>query len=126
MSLIAKLSWLILLAIHLAPSLVFFKPSLANRLYGAGAGGDISILLSHRGAFFIVVVTACLFGFFDPASRKLASVVVAISMIGFLWLYAQGGFPEGPLRKIAVIDAAALLPLFIVLWQSWIASASTG
>jgi hypothetical protein len=66
----------------------------------------------------------CSYAIFDPAIRRATSVTVAISVVGFLALYARAGFPAGALRKIALVDAAALVPLAVVLVAAWRARAA--
>lgn len=48
---------------------------------------------------------------FDPAPRRAATLAAAISVIGFLAVYAHAGLPEGPLRAIAWADLMARAPL---------------
>jgi hypothetical protein len=35
-------------------------------------------------------------------------------------IYGSVGAPEGPLRTVAIVDAAALLPLALVIWSAWL------
>jgi len=65
------------------------------------------------------VVAACVLAAFDPQARRALGVVVGISVIGFLFLYFQAGAPSGPLQKIAIVDAAVLLPLALVIVAAW-------
>ncbi|MEM9494584.1 MAG: hypothetical protein AAGA09_01170 [Pseudomonadota bacterium] len=119
MELIVKLSWALLALIHATPALAFFKPSLVEKLYGVAPAGETGILLVHRGALFFAVFIAAFIALFDPASRRLASIVVAISVIGFLIVYSMQGMPEGSLTKIAIADLVALAPLLIVSVNAW-------
>jgi hypothetical protein len=48
-------------------------------------------------------------------------VLVALSIMGFLAIYAYGGMPTGPLRTIAVADTVALLPLLYVIVRQFLA-----
>jgi hypothetical protein len=116
---LTKIAWGLLALIHVSPAAVFFSPGLVTKLYRIESGGDLSTLLNHRGALFLAIVAACLFGAFDPSSRRAVSVIVAISVIGFLIVYARAGMPQGALRSIAMADAIALLPLVWVLYQAW-------
>ena len=75
----------------------------------------MALLLRHRGAFFLGVVCVCLWGLIDASSRRLASALVAWSMLSFLWLYVGAGRPEGALEKIARLDLLGLIPLGVVL-----------
>jgi hypothetical protein len=60
-----------------------------------------------------------IFAAFVPEARKVATLLVGISVVGFLLVYSMAGAPDGPLRTIAVVDAFALLPLALVSWRAW-------
>lgn len=119
MELVTKLAWGLLAALHVAPALALVNPPLIDKLYGVPPEGDVGILLTHRGALFGAVVVAALFGLIHIESRKLASIVAAISMTTFLYVYWRAGFPPGALRPIALADAAGMAPLLFVLWRAW-------
>lgn len=114
-----KISWGLLALLHVSPSLAAFVPGMIERLYSVPSDGDLGVLLSHRGLLFLAVLVAAIYAALDPSARKLASVVCAISMVGFLVLYARAGMPQGALRKIAIADLAGLLPLVWVTYQAW-------
>ena len=114
-----KLAWGLLMLVHLAPASVAFAPPLAARLYGVDPAGDLGIMIAHRGALFLAIAAACALAVIDAPARRALGVVVAISIIGFLVLYVRAGAPPGPLRKIAIVDAAALLPLAFVIAAAW-------
>lgn len=118
MEIITKLSWLALGLIHLPPALSAMLPALREKLYGS-IDPNMSLLLSHRGVLFGVLVVLSAMAILFPNYRKPAVIALSISMIGFLWLYAAAGFPEGPMRKIATADAAGLLPLAIAAWAAF-------
>jgi hypothetical protein len=119
MEITTKLAWGLLALAHLSPAAVAFVPSLVERLYGVSPAGDLGVLIAHRGALFLAIVAACVLAAFDPPARRALSVVVAISVIGFLALYLRAGAPSGPLRTIAIVDAATLLPLALVVVAAW-------
>lgn len=119
MEIITKAAWVLLALVHASPAAVLFAPDLVRRLYGVEAQGDLGVLLTHRGALFLAILIACLFGVFDPAARRALSVLVAISVIGFLIVYARARLPPGALRSIAIVDGAALVPLAWVVWAAW-------
>ena len=119
MEIATKIAWLLLALVHASPAAVLFRPGLVQRLYGISADGPAGLLLTHRGATFVAIVVACLWAAFDPSVRRLATVVVAIAVLGYLFLYARAGMPEGPLRTIAAVDAIALAPLLLVIWSAW-------
>ncbi len=112
-------AWLVLAIIHAPPATVLVMPELATRLYGVDPQGTAAALIIHRGALFLAVMLACLFAAFDPGSRRLGTVIAGISMVGFLQVYVQTGMPEGPLRTVALVDTAALLPLTYVIRAAW-------
>ena len=117
---LAKISWALLaLAVHGAPALLFLRPQMTETLYGVSAKGDLGFLLVHRGALFLGIVALSLYALVERSARRPASIVLSISMIGFLVLYLQASAPAGPLRKVALVDLAGLVPLAIVLWDAW-------
>lgn len=119
MEALTKAAWFSLALIHMTPALVLFAPGLLERLYGIPSTGDLGLLLTHRGGLFLAVCIASVFAAISPDARKLASLVVGISMISFLIIYLRAGLPEGPMRKIAITDFIGLIPLIFVTWRSW-------
>ena len=118
MELTTKMAWAMLAIVHASPAAVVFAPSLVKRLYGLDADGPLGVLLVHRGALFLAVVAVCALAVFDPAARRAACLVTSISVLAFLIVYAQAGMPPGPLRTVALVDAAALAPLLWVMFQA--------
>lgn len=119
MEIVTKAAWALLALVHASPAAVLFAPDLVRRLYGVEAQGNLGVLLTHRGALFLAILIACLFAVLDPAVRRALGVLVAVSVIGFLIVYARAGFPAGALRTIAIVDGVALVPLAFVLWAAW-------
>lgn len=119
MEIATKIAWASLALLHVMPAMIVFSPGLVGKLYGASPEGDIGILLVHRGALFLAVCLAASFAVFDPSSRRLASLVVLVSMVGFVVIYARAGWPEGDLRKIANADLIGVVPLAWVSFQAW-------
>jgi hypothetical protein len=113
------LCWLLLAAVHLPPAAVLLFPALTERMYGVAADGQIGLLLVHRAALFAAVVAVCVYAALEPAARRAATILVGLSVLSFLVLYARASAPPGPLRTIALADAAALLPLAYVIFRAW-------
>jgi hypothetical protein len=111
--------WLALAAVHASPAAVLFKPALIEILYGVSPTGSSGVLLIHRGALFLAVVVVALFAAFAPEARRAATLLVGISVVGFLLVYYVAGAPEGALRTIAIVDVLALAPLALVSWNAW-------
>ena len=116
---VTKLAWLALAAIHAAPAAVLVAPSLARRLYGVAPADGAGVLIVHRGALFLALVVLSVWAALDPALRRAAGTALAISVVGFLLVYARAGAPAGPLRPVALADIAALAPLAWVLSRAW-------
>ena len=116
-----RIAWLLLAAIHAMPALALFQPALLMRMYGAAPDDAVFLLLQHRAALFLVVVIICLWAVVDPGVRRLAVVAAAaaVSMVGFLTLYAGAGRPPA-LRTIALVDAAGLVPLIFVAAREYL------
>ena len=110
--------WVILAAIHALPALALFHPSSLTTLYGIQPDNPLFLLMQHRAALFLAVFAACLWAAFVPEGRRLAVVVVSISMIGFLVLYWQAGAPA-PLKRIAWVDMAGLPVLALAAFYAF-------
>jgi hypothetical protein len=115
---LVKLCWGILALVHVVPAMAFFKPSLLSSLYGVEAGSIAYVLLHHRASLFLGVFLGCVWAFLYPESRQLAVLVVGISMISFLGLFAMAGMPEG-LRLIAIVDLIGIPFLLIATWLAF-------
>lgn len=111
--------WLMLALIHVSPAAAFFVPGLIERFYAVPAEGDIGLLMQHRAALFVAVLAAILAAAIHVPSRKIATIVVAVSMLTFLWLFLRGGSPAR-LRTIFLADLAGLAPLALVVWDAWV------
>jgi hypothetical protein len=119
MEVATKAAWAALALIHLSPAAVLVNPKLIAKLYGVESGGDLSVLLTHRGALFLGIVAGCVWALIDPPARRALSIVVAISVIGFLVVYWRAGLPPGALRTVALVDVVALVPLAFVVFAAW-------
>ncbi len=115
---IAAICWGVLGIIHLLPSLALFRPAMIGTLYGVEAGSTTFLLLHHRAALFLAVLIVCVWAALRPEVRPMASVVVAVSMISFLWLFAAAGQPPA-LRQIAIADLAGLPFLAMAAWMAF-------
>ena len=125
MDIALRLSWLALAVIHVLPALVLFRPAMTEQLYQTAPNGDIGVLIVHRGALFLAVVAVSLLALVDSESRRAASLVVAISMTGFLFVFIRSGMPEGALRTIALVDTVGLVPLVLVTIHAWMTPGSS-
>lgn len=114
------LAWAALALVHLMPPLATFSPALRRRLYGMESDGALKVMLTHRGVLFAAVLVACVYAAMIPEARQLASLVVAISLVGFLIVYAGASAPKGPLRSVALVDTVALIPLALVCADAWL------
>jgi len=112
------LAWLALVLVHVMPAAAAFSPRLRQRMYGVTEDSTLAAILSHRGVLFLAVAVACGYAAFDPASRQLAAIVAAISVPGFLAIYAASGMPKR-LRSIALIDLIAVAPLAWAVADAW-------
>ncbi len=113
--LLEKLSYAVLVLIHLMPASTLFRLQAIGKLYRIDATGPLLALLQHRAALFAIVVIACLWAIADPTARRLSVVVIATSMLSFLAIYWQAGSPP-VLNGIAMADLAGLPFLAFVTW----------
>ncbi|MGB3469912.1 MAG: hypothetical protein WBA51_03710 [Erythrobacter sp.] len=110
--------WLILAAIHAMPAIAVFRPAMLTELYGVASQSPLFLLMQHRAALFLAVFVACVWAAFVPEGRRLAVLVVGVSMISFLILFWMSGSPA-PLKRIAVVDLAGLPVLAGVAWLAF-------
>ncbi|MHA7819424.1 MAG: hypothetical protein ACX930_07270 [Erythrobacter sp.] len=110
--------WLILAGIHAMPALALFRPATLTTLYRIQPENPLFLLMHHRAALFFAVFVACIWAAFVPDGRRLAVLVVGISMLSFLALYFMAGSPA-PLRRIAIVDLAGLPVLAGVAWLAF-------
>ena len=113
-----KILWLTLAAIHAMPALAFFRPATMTQLYGVASDNPLFLLLHHRAALFLAVFAACIWAAFIPDGRRLAVIVVGISMVSFLALYWMAGAPP-ELRRIAIADLIGIPALMAVAWLAF-------
>ena len=113
-----KIAWLILAAIHATPALALFRPAMIGKLYRVASDNPLFLLLQHRAALFLVIVLLCVWAAFDPASRRIASICVGVSMVSFLILYWTAGSPPA-LRTIAMTDLIGIPFLLFVTWKAF-------
>lgn len=113
-----RIAWIVLALIHLAPGVAALIPGTITRLYGVPEQGAVGLLLQHRSVLFATIVVACIWAAIDTNVRQIAAVTTAISVIGFLVIYALHGLPAGSLRPIAWADLIALVPLAYVGWRA--------
>ena len=110
--------WLILAAVHTLPAFAFLRPAMMTGLYSLHPDNPLFLLMQHRAALFLAVFAACIWAAFDPECRKLASLVVGISMLTFLYLYFANGSPPA-LRQIAIVDLAGLPALALAAFLAF-------
>ena len=110
--------WLLLAAIHAMPALAMFRPATLTALYGVAPENPLFLLMQHRAALFLAVFVACVFAAFVPEARRVATLVVGISIVSFLVLYWSAGSPA-PLRTIALVDLAGVPLLLAVAWLAF-------
>ncbi len=115
---IERICWLILAAIHFLPALAFLRPAGMTQLYGITPDNPLFLLMHHRAALFLGVFVACVWAAFIPDGRRLAVVLVAISMVAFIALYLLNGSPE-PLRPLALGDMIGIPALIYVAWAAF-------
>lgn len=118
MAMVIKLLWFALAAIHALPALALFRPATLTTLYHLEADNPLFLLMQHRAGLFFAVFVAAVWAAFDPDARRLATVVVGISMVSFLVLWLANGSPA-PLRRIALVDLAGLPILAAVAWHAF-------
>lgn len=110
--------WLLLAAIHFFPALAFFQPVGLTRLYRIQPDNPLFLLMQHRAGLFLAVFAVCVYAAFMADGRRAATIVVAISMLSFLFLWVSAGSPPA-LRRIALVDLAGVPILLAAAWFAW-------
>ncbi|MEQ9506212.1 MAG: hypothetical protein RLO80_08055 [Hyphomonas sp.] len=109
--------------IHIVPAIAAIMPSQLSKLYGVQGEDRVLIsLLQHRAVLLGNVGFAFLAAAIRPTEAIAWHAVLlgAASMASFLVIAAINRQLRGPLRKIALIDLAGLIPLAWLFWrQPW-------
>lgn len=115
MNLIVILFWLLAL-LHFVPMISGLFPSNLEKLYGIAPQDQTHIvLMQHRAVLLGLVGAAFAAAAHFPSLRQAALLGGGFSMVSFLIMVTLRGQFSGPLRKIAIMDAAGL-PLLILLF----------
>ena len=105
--------------INLPPVIAAFAPRQLVRLYGVPAEDKTLIaLLQHRAILLGIIGAGCALAAHIELFRWPALWAAAVSMITFLVFCAVQNQFNGPLRKIAIMDAIGipiLISLFLIL-----------
>lgn len=117
-----RIAWLFIAALHTLPVLPLLRPAMLTTLYGVPATGAPALLLRHRAALFLAVAAVSVLAAFDPASRRAAGVLAAISMGSFLALYLLEGAPP-TLKTIARADLIGAPVLLYLIWDAFVRAA---
>ncbi len=113
--LVTALFWGLAL-IKFPPVIAAVAPNQLVRLYGASPDDKTMLtLLQHRAILLGIVGAGCAVAAHVEAFRWPALWAATISVVSFLVLTAVQGQFNGPLRKIAIMDAIAV-PLVIALF----------
>ncbi len=113
---IVILFWVLAL-VHIAPAFAGIAPKSLSRLYGVdGADKSLLVLLQHRAILFGLLGAGLAIAPFMSGLRWPVLVAAFISMVAFIAIAFVHGQTRGPLARIAVIDAAALLPAGILAY----------
>ena len=111
-----------LAVINLPPVIAAFAPSQLVRLYGVPANDKTLLaLLQHRAILLGIIGAGCALAAHIELFRWPALWAASVSMITFLVFCAVQKQFNGPLRKIAIMDAIGvplLIALFVILPSS--------
>lgn len=111
------LAFLALAVVHLLPVAPVFAPEAIVRLYGVSATDSTPlVLLRHRAVLLALVGILCVWASLSAQVRPAALLAAAINIASFLAFYVVYANPPGPLRTVALVDLAALVPLAVAAW----------
>ncbi len=107
---------LIVAIIHLLPLAGLFGVERLNSLYDVQiVGQDIEILMRHRAVLFGIIGALLTYAAFNASIQPLAFVVAFVSISSFLYLAVSvGGFNDA-IRRVVIVDIAALVALVIAI-----------
>lgn len=75
--------------------------------------GDLPILLQHRALLFGILGGFIMLSAFRRHLRPAAVIMAFISMVGFIVILLASGEYGAELRKVALIDAVAIVVLIV-------------
>lgn len=105
--------------IKFPPVIAAIAPGQLTRLYGVSRDDRTLVtLLQHRAILLGIIGAGCAVAAHVEAFRWPALWAASISIVTFLVLCAVQGQFNGPLRKIAIMDAIGvplLIALFLIL-----------
>ena len=77
-----KVAWALLALVHAVPAAALVAPGALRRLYGIEPGGELAVLLTHRGALFLALTVLGAFAAVDPAVRRVAGSSYSLHQSG--------------------------------------------
>ena len=113
---IASIVLFIVGIINILPVIVFFDSSKTAKLYGIPIEGEsLIVLMRHRGVLLGLVGLTLIFAVFKPEFRIFAIAIALISKLTFIFLTFTASNYTAEIRQVALIDAGAIVLLFMVL-----------
>jgi hypothetical protein len=115
---LAKLLFLAVAAVNLAPGGIAFAPGRVVDLYGIAplAGAEMPVLMKHRALLLAIVGMLLAVAAFVRSWRQSAAVAGLLSMGTFIALYVMTPEAMPKLARIAFIDAIAMVLLLVGYW----------
>lgn len=102
--------------LNLLPAVVAFDPARSLVLYGIALDdAALGIAMRHRALLLGTVGLGLIIAAWRTRWRGPALALALCSKIGFLALYGLYQMPAGPLQRVALADAVALVLLVVVL-----------
>ena len=115
----SAVAFALLAVVHLLPVAPVFAPEALTRLYGVQSGDTtLLVLLRHRAVLLALIGLLCLWAAASPSARPAALLAASVNIASYLVFYGLYGAPAGPLRTVAIVDAAALGPLAVAAWTT--------
>ena len=102
--------------LNLLPAVVAFDPARSLGLYGIALDdAALGIAMRHRALLLGTAGLGLIVAAWRTGWRGPALALALCSKIGFLALYGLYQMPAGPLQRVALADAVALVLLVVVL-----------
>ena len=106
--------FLIVGVVNLIPMAVFFDIRQTTKLYGVEVtDSTMLVLMRHRAILLGIVGIILIYAAIRPEARWIAFGLAALSKISFIYLWATSSGSSAEIRKVALIDVAAMVVLCV-------------
>lgn len=107
---------IIIAIIHLLPIAGFSGSNLLESLYGTSIEStDLVLLMRHRAVLFGILGCVFAYSAFVPKYQNLAFLMIAASLLPFLFLVYGADSVSEEIYRVALVDVLALVCLLVAV-----------